>query len=84
MDAGGAIVAGADAERDLAELEVAEEIGPFFGGEVAVLLAGTFRPATGDEGPMMGDDVISVDRYWWSRVSQLSECLSARGCRDSF
>src|SRR5262245_19099998 len=77
MDARGAVVAGADAEGDLAQFEVAEELVPFFRGEVAVLLAGALRAAAGDEGSVVGDDVLGVDRLWRRRISQLSEWLSA-------
>ncbi len=40
MDAGGAEVACADAEGDLSQLEVGEEVLPFLHGAFAVLLTG--------------------------------------------
>lgn len=61
-DTGAAVVAGADAEGDLSELEVAEEFLPFIWGEAAVLLAGALGSATCDEGPVVGDDIVGVDR----------------------
>lgn len=54
----GAVVAGADPEGDLAELEMAEELLPFFRGEAAVLLAGALDSAARDEGPVVGDDIV--------------------------
>src|SRR6266542_1622967 len=62
MDARGAVVAGADPERDLAEDEEAEERVPLLWAEVAVFVAGAQGPPSGDEGPMVGDDVLGVDR----------------------
>jgi hypothetical protein len=61
MGARRAEVARAYAQSDLAKLEVVEELVPFFGGEVAVLLSGAQGAAPGDEGPVMGDDVLGVD-----------------------
>ncbi|MGW1995313.1 hypothetical protein [Embleya sp. NPDC001921] len=45
MRARGSVVAAADSERDLPQLEMGEELGPLGGGEVAVFLAGPLRPA---------------------------------------
>jgi hypothetical protein len=71
-------VAAAGPEGYLAQLEVGKELVPFGGGEFTVFFAGPFGAAAGDERPVMGDDVFGVDRLWRSRVSQLSECPSAR------
>ena len=62
VDAGGSVVARADAERDLAEFEVGDELVPFLRREVAVFLAGSELPTTGDVGPVVRDDVLGVDR----------------------
>lgn len=62
VDTWSAKVPGADPESDLSELEVVQELVPFFRGEVAVLFAGTQSAPAGDEGPMVGDDVFRVDR----------------------
>src|SRR6476646_3247464 len=58
----GSEVAAAAAKGDLPQLEMGQKFVPFLGAEVAVFLARPFRPATGDEGPMMGDHVVGVDR----------------------
>jgi len=62
MRARGPEVPGADAQSDLAELEVVQEEVPLFGREVAVLFAGSQGAAAGDEGPVVGDDVLGVYR----------------------
>ncbi|MFY4716955.1 hypothetical protein [Streptomyces sp. LaBMicrA B280] len=62
MDAGGAEVTCADAEGDLPQLEVGQEVLPFLRGGLAVLLPGSQRPAAGDEGPVVVDDVLGIDR----------------------
>src|SRR4029077_14950433 len=55
-------VAGAGAQGDLAQLEVAEELVPFLRREVAVFLCRSQPASARDEGPMVGDDVLRVDR----------------------
>ena len=69
-------IPGADAQGDLAEFEVVQELVPFFGAEIPVFFAGTQGAAAGDEGPVVGDDVLGVDRLWRTQISELSECLS--------
>jgi hypothetical protein len=58
------VVAAAGSECDLAQLEVGQKFLPLLGVEVAVLLAGPFGPTAGDEGPMVGGDVLRIDRKW--------------------
>ena len=86
------VVASADPEGDLPQLEVGEEFIPFGGAELAVFFAGPFGSAAGDESPMVGDHVLGVDRLWRTQISQLSEwvlvlqstCgLAARPCLKS-
>jgi hypothetical protein len=67
------VVASADPEGDLPQLEVGEEFIPFGGAELAVFFAGPFGSAAGDESPMVGDHVLGVDRLWRTQISQLSE-----------
>ncbi|MCL6293253.1 hypothetical protein [Streptomyces sp. 43Y-GA-1] len=62
MDACGAVIPGADSERDFAELEVGNELVPLFWCEVAVFLARSELPTTGDVGPVVSDDVLGIDR----------------------
>ncbi len=62
MLARGRVVAAARPQGDLAQLEVGQEFVPLGGGELAVLLAGPLGSAAGDEGPVMGDHVLRVDR----------------------
>ena len=71
MSTWGAEVPGADAEGDLAEFEVVQELVPFFGGEVAVFFAGAQGATAGDEGPVVGDDVFGVDRGVSQRGSEV-------------
>ena len=71
MNARSPEVPGADPEGDLAELEVVQELVPFFGAEVAVLFAGAQGAAAGDEGPVVGDDVFGVDRGVSHRGSEI-------------
>jgi hypothetical protein len=52
-----------------------QEFFPFGGGEFTVFFAGPGRAAAGDERPVVGDDVLGVDRLWRNQISQLSECL---------
>src|SRR5216683_7529886 len=56
------VVTAADAEGDLAQLEVRQELVPFGNGELPVFFAGPFGPAAGDERPVVGDHVLGVDR----------------------
>ncbi|GAA2341797.1 hypothetical protein [Dactylosporangium salmoneum] len=56
------VVATAGSESDLPQLEVREELVPFRGGELTVFLAGSLGAAAGDEGPVMRDHVLGVDR----------------------
>ena len=58
----GSVVAAADPERDLAQLEVGQEFVPFCSGELTVFFAGPLGPAAGDERPVVGDHVFGVDR----------------------
>jgi hypothetical protein len=62
MRARGAEITAADAEGDLPQLEVGQELLPLRCGELAVFLAGPLSPAPGDECPMVGDYVLGVDR----------------------
>src|SRR5271169_2249761 len=62
MGARSAEVPGADAQGDLAELEVVQELVPLAGGEVTVFFAGAESASPGDEGPVVGHDVLGVDR----------------------
>jgi hypothetical protein len=62
VDARSAEVAGAHAQLDLAELEVAQELVPLGRAEVSVFFAGAQGAAAGDERPVAGDDVLGVDR----------------------
>ncbi|MFF3674648.1 hypothetical protein ACFYYS_11750 [Streptomyces sp. NPDC002120] len=62
VDARGAEVACAEAQGDLPQLEVGQEVLPFLRGGLAVLLTGPQRPAAGDEGPVVVDDVLGMDR----------------------
>src|SRR6266704_2747267 len=62
MRARGAEVPGADAQGDLAELEVVQELVPLSRGEVTVFFAGAKGASPGDEGPVVGDDVLGVER----------------------
>ena len=71
MNAWGAEVPGADPKSDLPELEVVQELVPFVGGEVAVLFAGAQGASAGDEGPVVGDDVLGVDRGISHRGSEI-------------
>ena len=61
VDAAGPVGAAAVAERDLAALEVAEELLPFGVGGGAVFLAGAQGTAAGDEGPVAVDDFLGID-----------------------
>jgi hypothetical protein len=61
MNTWSAKVPGADPESDLSELEVVQELVPLFRGEIAVLFAGTQGAPSGDEGPVVGDDVFGID-----------------------
>src|SRR5262249_35890738 len=62
MSARGSEVPGTDPERDLAELEMMQELVPLFGCEVAVFFSGSLSAAAGDEGPVVGYDVLGVYR----------------------
>ena len=55
MRARRSVVTAADAEGDLPQLEVGEELVPFLVGELTVFLAGPVGPAAGDERPVVGD-----------------------------
>ncbi|MFE7070432.1 hypothetical protein ACFU96_10130 [Streptomyces sp. NPDC057620] len=72
MDACRVVVPGADAERDLAELEVGDELVPLLRGEVAVFLA---RP----ELPAAGDVAEEARRLW--KQARYEEVRMARGGR---
>lgn len=63
MLARGRVVTAAGPQGDLAEFEVGQELVPLGGGELAVLLTGPLGSAARDEGPVMGDHVLRVDRY---------------------
>jgi hypothetical protein len=62
MRARGPVIASADAEGDLPQLEVGQELLPLGGIELAVFFAGSFGSAAGDERPMVSDHVLGVDR----------------------
>ena len=62
-----AVGAAADTELDLASLEVAEETIPLGVGGFAALLAGTQRAASGQERPVMLDDVVVSVRMTTNR-----------------
>jgi hypothetical protein len=67
--------AAAGAGGDLAEFEMAEELGPFLVGGDAVFLAWPQGPAASQERQVGLDRLVGVDRYWRSGISELSECL---------
>jgi len=61
VDACGVVGAAAVAEGDLAEFEMAEELGPFGVGGGAVLFGRPQSAAAGNEGPMAVDSLFRVD-----------------------
>lgn len=71
MNALGPEVPGADPKSDLPELEVVQELVPLLRGEVAVLFAGAQAAPSGDEGPVVSDDVFGVDRGVSHRGSKI-------------
>ena len=62
MLARGSVVAAASSEGNLPQFEVGEELVPFGGGEFAVFLPGPLGAASGDEGPVVRDYILGVDR----------------------
>ncbi|GLK99364.1 hypothetical protein [Dactylosporangium matsuzakiense] len=60
-----------------------EELVPIGGGELAVFLVESLGTAPDDEGPVVSDDVLGVDRLWRRRISALSEYLPAALVRVS-
>ena len=67
MGAPSAEVPRADAQGDLAELEVVQELIPLVRREVTVFFAGAEGAPAGDEGPVVGHDVLGVDRAFAGR-----------------
>ena len=61
VDAAGSPGPAAVPERELAALEVAEELGPFLIGGCAVLLGGPHRPPPRDERAVAVDGLLGVD-----------------------
>ena len=62
VDARGRVSAATIAERDLAPFEMPEELLPFLIGWGAVLLRGSQGASPGDEGPVVVDDLLGIDR----------------------
>lgn len=62
VDARCGVGASAGAEFDFAVFEVVEELVPFGVGDISVLFAGALLSAAGDEGSVVVDDVVVVDR----------------------
>jgi hypothetical protein len=79
MRARGPVVTAADAESDLPQLEVGQELLPLRCGKVAVFLAGPFGPAAGDERAMVSDHVLGVDRGVAHRGVQDGVAADLRG-----
>jgi hypothetical protein len=62
MNAGRPEVTSADAEFELPQFEVAQELLPLLWGEVAIFGAWPKGPPAGNERPVVRDHVVGVDR----------------------
>ena len=71
VDAGGAERASACADRDLAPLEVAQELLPFIVGRRSVLLVRPQGSPAGEKGEMCLNGVVGVDGLWGSQILEL-------------